>query len=47
MDTKGGNVMEFDLLSKKVIGAALKVHSALGPGLFLRRSIKSAYAMNF
>jgi GxxExxY protein len=26
--------MEFDLLSKKVIGAALKVHSALGPGLF-------------
>jgi GxxExxY protein len=26
--------MEFDLLSKKVIGAALKVHSALGTGLF-------------
>jgi len=26
--------MEFDSLSSKVIGAALKVHSVLGPGLF-------------
>ena len=26
--------MNFDTLSKKVIGAALKVHSALGQGLF-------------
>ena len=28
--------MEFDALSKMVIGAALEVHSALGPGLFER-----------
>jgi GxxExxY protein len=26
--------MEFDSLSNKVIGAAIKVHSAMGPGLF-------------
>ena len=26
--------MEFDKLSNEIIGAAIKVHSALGPGLF-------------
>lgn len=26
--------MEFDKLSNEIIGAAIRVHSALGPGLF-------------
>lgn len=34
-----GTVMDFDALSHSVIGAALEVHQALGPGL-----LESAYA---
>ena len=34
MKVREGEAMKFDPLSNRVLGAALIVHTALGPGLF-------------